>query len=170
MTEAGGAPLGRHSKFEQRNRRTFDALPSPFDATVEVGADVDVTPPSEETVGYRLGVTLPTLGAAVAGEAVSDVLEDGWYDTLYRRLQNVSGVTTTSAVSAPDITREDETVSVAFEWHSSPVSAPGEALSLLTFVEGTWMQGVVPGYDYTAEVEALRSRARQQGQREPTPL
>jgi len=38
-----------------------------------------------------------------------------------------------------------------------------DAGALIDFVEGTYVQGVIPGYEYTAPVSDLLSAARQQG-------
>jgi hypothetical protein len=111
---------------------------------------------------WRVVVEVPTLDAAVAEESVADVVEDGWFETLERRLADVTGVTRTDDVTPPTVERRAETVVVetAFAPGGDPAA---EALALVNFVEGTWFQGVVPGYDYVEEVAAMRESARRRG-------
>jgi hypothetical protein len=49
--------------------------------------------------------------------------------------------------------------------------AADDALALVNYVEGTWFQGVVPGYDYVEKVQSMREQAAQNAQStDGTPL
>jgi hypothetical protein len=116
-------------------------------------------------VGDRvaLEMRLPTLRAAVVGDDVGDAVAEGWFETLVRRLAVVGdGVTATDDVDPFDVRREEEVVVV--ETTLAADAPVADAVALVNFVEGTWFQGVVPGYAYTEEVEAMRQRARSRGE------
>jgi len=121
-----------------------------FEATVTPGDD-----------RWSVVVEVPTIEAAVDG-AVGDAVAAGWFETLERRLDGVTGVTRTDEVAPPTATREDGTVVV--ETSFAPSGDPAsEALAVVNYVEGTWFQGLIPGYDYVEEVAAMRQDARRHG-------
>jgi len=154
MTAAAFAAHGAFTRVEGE-RFAFDE--GDFDATVDAA------------VG-RLRVELPTLTAAVEGDAVGDAVADGWFRTLERRLEHVEGVTRGPDPDPPELVRGVETVTVEFDLDLGAGSVPADdAAALVRFVEGTWFEGIVPGYDYREDVEAMRNRAHEKGG-EPTPL
>lgn len=126
----------------------YEVTDATFDARVVVGDE-----------RWTLTLTLPTISAVVEGE-VGDAVAEGWYETLQRRLEDVGGVTR-GTVDGPAVTRDDGTVRVEFTGGGEDPAA--DARALVTFAEGTWFQGVIPGYDYEQRVERLRRRARQRG-------
>jgi hypothetical protein len=129
----------------------YAATTATFDAYVVVGAEsVTVT------------VEVPTLDAAVVGETVPDVVEDGWFDTFRRRVSDLSGVTTAD-LGEPDVTRHETTVVVETAVPLRPDRVATDALAVINFVEVTWFGGVVPGYDYDERVQAAREAASEAG-------
>ncbi|MFC7082541.1 DUF5813 family protein [Halorussus caseinilyticus] len=66
----------------------------------------------------------------------------------------------------PEIEREgtgedaEVVVTVAFD-REDPERAAEDALAIAEYVEGTWVQGIIPGYDYREPAAGLRERARQ---------
>jgi hypothetical protein len=136
-----------HHEFEGGDSE-YAVTTAQFEATVTVGEP------------HRLRAELPTLDAVVVGESVADVVEEGWFDTFRRRIEDLSGVTTGS-VESPAVSREGRTVVVEVAFDGK---APADdAVALLNSIEGTWFQGVVPGYDYRGDVQAMRERAHQRG-------
>ena len=137
---------------------------TPFDGRVAVDGEE-----------YRVAVTMPTLDAATE-EPVEDVLEDGWFETLSLRLEDAGGATREDiAVPEPTVERVGETVRV--EWlvtHGDPRRAAEAAKALIEYAEGTYVEGIVPGYSYLPPVADLIARARTQGdgegERGPMPL
>lgn len=110
---------------------------------------------------WTVVVEVPTIEAAVVGD-VGDAVAAGWFETFERRLDSVTGVTRTDEVAAPDVGREGDVVVV--ETSFAPADDPAaEALAVVNYVDGTWFQGLIPGYDYVEEVEAMRQRARRHG-------
>jgi hypothetical protein len=110
---------------------------------------------------WTVVVEVPTIGAAVEG-TVGEAVAEGWYETLGRRLAGVTGVTRSDDVAAPAVEREGDVVAVetTFVPGADPAST---ALAIVNYVEGTWFQGLIPGYDYVERVAAVRRDARRRG-------
>ncbi|RBI63340.1 hypothetical protein DMJ13_02010 [halophilic archaeon] len=145
-----------HDAFERRETGEFVATTTPFDATVRT-ADEDS---DGETDGdAAVTVRLPTLDAVVAGETVAEVVEDGWYETLERRLDDVHTVARAEDAVPPEIEREGAEVVLTVSFSTTPT--PEDALAVVEYAEGTWVQGIVPGYDYREPAAGLIDRARQ---------
>ena len=151
-----------HPDFKQADDDRFETPEKPFPGVVTVTEATD----SDETDHYEVEVRTPMLDAVVEGEAVAEVVEDGWFETLELRLEDVHTVTNADSASPPEIEREghgEETevvVTVEFE-REDPEYAAEDALAVVEYVEGTWVQGIIPGYDYGEPAASLRERAQQ---------
>ncbi|WP_058366019.1 DUF5813 family protein [Haloparvum sedimenti] len=124
-----------------------------------------VTPAAAEDgqLRFDVTVTVPTLGAA-ATEGVADVVEDGWFDAFERRVVDVGGVTRKSREFDVDVTRHEETVVVETSLVDiNERRGVDDAAAVIDFVEGTYVQGIVPGYEYEGPAASLLSKARRQG-------
>ncbi|MCT9097845.1 DUF5813 family protein [Haloarchaeobius sp. HME9146] len=111
---------------------------------------------------FAVTVRLPTLDAAVTGETVHEVVEDGWFETLELRLEDTFDVATTSTHDPPQVTRTDDEVVVELSyiaWNAS--EGVEDAKTLVEFVEGTYAQGIVPGYEYRGAAAELMQSAVQ---------
>lgn len=128
--------------------------------TLETATFDAVAIPGAGTVTVR--VELPSLDAAVVGERVADVVEDGWFETLERRLSGVEGVTQAS-VTAPSVERFAESVVVSVEVTPRRGRVVEDVVPVINFIEGTWVGGIVPGYEYVDRVESVRSSAAEMG-------
>ncbi len=128
---------------------------TPFEASAR-GAVVDGDPVVAVTV------MVPTLSAAVEGE-VGDAVEEGWFDTLALRVEDSYDVTR-RAEGEYAVERDGDEVRVTFEFPAAGARSVDDAVALVNYVEGTYVQGVVPGYDYVDPVAGLLSAARQRGQ------
>ncbi|RXK51977.1 DUF5813 family protein [Halorientalis pallida] len=138
--------------------------------------DGDVT--AEETedwaLAYRLVVRTPMLSAAVDGD-VGDAVEAGWFDTFERRLEDAPSVTRADVdLDAVVLTEDEDEAVVAFEFEFGNADhAPDVVKAFAEYVEGTYVEGVVPGYDYEGVVADLLGKAASQGgdgERGGTPL
>lgn len=117
----------------------------------------------EGRIEFTVTVRVPTLSAVTADE-VADVVEDGWADTFERRAVDVGGVTRKQREFDPAIEREGDEITVTYELADiNERRGVDDAGALIDFVEGTYVQGVIPGYEYTEPVSDLLSAARQQG-------
>ena len=106
---------------------------------------------------------MPTLSAVTADE-VADVVEDGWADTFERRAVDVGGVTRAERAFDPEIEVGSDEIAVTYAFEDiNERRGVDDAGALIDFVEGTYVQGVIPGYEYTEPVSGLLSAARQQG-------
>ena len=157
----------RHDAFE-RDGDEFRVTTTTFDGRV-TAAETDGRAPS-----HSLTVRALTLSAATE-EEVGDAVEAGWFDTYERRLEDAPmAVRFDVDLEALGVTEEDgEAVAVfEFRWHNAD-QAPDIAKAMAEYVEGTYMEGVVPGYRYRPPVSGMLSRARQsdaEGDRGPMPL
>lgn len=148
MTEDATRAFEHHEAFE-RTGNGFAATTTPFEATVRAEGD-----------DYLVAVRLPTLDAVVVGETVAPVVEDGWFETLERRLADADGVTQAADLDAPALERRGDVVLVEVGFSARASIAAAEAKAVVDYVEGTYMQGVIPGYEYDDPVAAVRERAR----------
>lgn len=153
----------RHDAFAPADGSTFAVTTTPFEAVVAVKAG--------ETVTAAVTVWAPTLSAAVAdGEAVADVVEEGWLETFERRMEDADQPLSPGREVDPDVrTANGEVVVEASVEAGSPGAAAEDARALVEYVEGTYMEGVVPGYEYDDPVAGLLERARQAGQTDSKP-
>ncbi|ELY44696.1 DUF5813 family protein [Natronorubrum sulfidifaciens] len=131
-----------------------------FDATV-TAADAE----GKRDGRFLVTVSLPTLDAAVAGETVASVVEDGWFDTLERRLADVFTVAQTSTHEDPTIDRNTDAITVTLEYVAwDATEGVADAKALIEYVEGTFAQGIIPGYEYRGAAATLLESAQNRGQ------
>ena len=145
-----------HGSFE-RDGDAWISTTTAFDGRVRA------EPAEEGRIGFAVVVRVPTLSAVTADE-VADVVEDGWVDTFERRAVDVGGVTRKDREFDPAVEHGSDEIAVTYEFADiNERRGVDDAGALIDFVEGTYVQGVIPGYEYTAPVSDLLSAARQQG-------
>jgi hypothetical protein len=146
-----------HDAFE-RDGEGFVVTTSTF------GGRVTASETDDWALAYTLTVRVPTLSAA-AEEAVGPAVEEGWFDTFALRLEDAPGAVRQD-ISLEDLTVErvaDEAVATfAFEWDNAD-HVPRMAKAMAEYVEGTYVEGIVPGYEYGPPVTGLLSSARSSG-------
>jgi hypothetical protein len=146
-----------HSGFEARAADDYVSTATAFDARVRV------EPADDGRVAFDLEVRVPTLSAVVEGD-VAAVVEEGWTETFERRVTDASGVTRADHEADPQVKAVgDELVVTAGFTDLNERRGVDDAAALVTFVEGTYVQGVIPGYDYTEPVSSIMSKARDAG-------
>ncbi|MFB6353420.1 MAG: DUF5813 family protein [Halobacteriales archaeon] len=150
---AADRALAAHDGFERRDG-SFVATATPFDATVSL-EDAD------QGVRYVLELSLPTLDAVVAGETVADVVEAGWFETFERRLEDLDGALRSEpAPPTVELDERGQTVAVEASFVADrPDLGAEDAAALVGYVEGTYVEGVIPGYTYREPVSGLLERA-----------
>ena len=111
---------------------------------------------------YTVTVYVPSLDAATAGE-VGDAVEGSWLDTLERRLADAPQSTRSNveihAFEVEDLGGELQ-ITYSFEW-GSPERATEIGKTFVEYVEGTYVEGIIPGYEYEPPVSDLLSSASQ---------
>lgn len=153
-TDSADAAFEDHDAFES-TPEGYELTTTPFEAVVRTSA-------ASAGPTYRVIVTAPTLDAVVEGERVADVVEDGWFETLERRLEAPHQAGRGLEEIDPEVIRADDEIRVTMTFTSSrPERATENVKALIEFVEGTWVQGIVPGYDYGEPAASLRERATQ---------
>lgn len=156
----------RHPRFERvagQAGESWTPTTNDWDATVTVQDDA-----------VAISVEVPMLDEVVEEETVAPVVEDGWFETLERRLEDVDGVTYAD-VTDIDVSRGGRQVTVAATLEPRPGKVADDTLAIVNYVEGTWFEGVIPGYPYVEKVQAMREQAAQNatgagGERSGTPL
>ena len=157
----------RHEAFV-RDGDGYAVTTTRFDGVVRI-AETD-----EWALRYTLTVRVPMLSTAVEGP-VGDAVEAGWFETLERRLEDATMATRADVELGTYAVEEDDgdaVVEFGFAYGNAD-RAPEVVKSMAEFVEGTYVEGVVPGYDYRGPVAALLSQATQgdeDGGSSPTPL
>lgn len=128
-----------------------------FEATVRASADGD----GDDRAEFAVTVEVPTLSAATE-EEVGDAVAEGWYETFELRMGDAYDVTRV-ADGSHRVEREGRDVRVGFEFTAPVRSGVDDAAALIDYVEGTYVQGTVPGYTYLPPVEGLLAAARRRG-------
>jgi len=163
----------RHDAFE-RDGDGFALETTAFDVTA-TATDAG----SDESAGtFTVRTAVPALSATVAdADDVAPVVEDGWLETFERRLEDAFDVTKAAEDGTTRAVREGDRVHVDLEYEAASAHAGvSDAKALAEYVEGTFVQGLVPGYDYVGVAAELRSAASQNagadgdGDRSGTPL
>jgi hypothetical protein len=154
---ANTAAFDEAAAFET-SPKGYVATTTTFDAYVAVGADT-----------LSVTVEVPTLDAAVAGESVPAVVEDGWFETFERRIDEMGDITT-GEVTAREVVRHSDTVVIDVTLAARTGHETEDALAVINFVEGTWVGGIIPGYEYEERIQAIREAASQAGGSDDTSL
>lgn len=150
--------LERHAAFD-RDGEAFRAATAAADARVRVEE-------AAPGVTYRLVVRVPTIDAVVAGETVADVVQAGWFETFERRLEDVGGATRGDP-EPPTAVLDDAAGEVVVETAIAPDRPEGGAddvKAIVDYVEGTFVEGLIPGYTYREPAAGLLERARSSAQ------
>lgn len=146
-----------HGSFEPAGDAAWTAETTPFDGEVRAEPAVD------GRIRFAVTVRVPTLSAVTTDE-VADVVEEGWAETFELRVVDVGGVTRGEHEFDPTVAIGDREIVVSFELTDiNERRGVDDAGALINFVEGTYVQGVIPGYEYTEPVTDILSAARQQG-------
>ncbi|SDY50764.1 DUF5813 family protein [Halobellus clavatus] len=161
MTESDAAERARraaemHDSFESRSEGRYAVTTTVFDADVTVdGADGAAV--------FDVTVQVPMLDAVTA-DHVAPVVEDGWFDTFSLRVDDVDGVLRGTDDVAVAVERDGDEATVEVELVDiDPGRAADNAVAIVEYVEGTYVEGVIPGYDYTEPVTHLIQRAADAG-------
>ena len=149
----------RHDAFEAIDEATFDVTTTPF------AVEATAAPAKQDgrDAQFVVTVSVPTIDAATE-EDVGDAVADGWLDTLERRLEDAYDAPDVDPVAKPAIESDGETVEATFQFREwTARNGADDAKAVVDYVEGTYVQGVIPGYTYTDPVRSLLARARAHG-------
>jgi hypothetical protein len=144
----------------------YEVTSTVFDSTVTAAA-------AESGHQWTVEVTVPSLSAATS-DHVGEAVAEGWFETFERRLADAPTATRAQLeLDELEVERRglDVVVTFTLSW-SGHGRAVDIAKTLIEYVEGTYVEGVVPGYTYVAPVADLLSQADTGGdaERGGTPL
>jgi len=143
-----------HTAFEQADDATFESTATTFDGVVEA-TDVD------GHIRFDIEVSVPLLNSATEDE-VAAVVEDGWYETFELRVKDIGGVFRTERDLEPTVRRQSDTILVEASFEDiNERRGVDDAAAVIDYVEGTFVQGIIPGYEYTDPVSGIIDRARE---------
>lgn len=152
------AELSDHGAFEPIDDG-FGVTTTPFDAAVAIDG-------GDGGVEVRVRVEVPAIDAAVDGEEVAPVVREGWFDTFERRLEDLDGALYATAED-PLVSLRSRSVVVEAGFRTTvPAHGVSDAKALVDYVEGTYMEGIIPGYDYGPPVADLLDRAAERSSAE----
>jgi hypothetical protein len=108
---------------------------------------------------FELRALVPPLGM-VTEESLASVVEDEWFRTFELRLDDIAGATRGHtalevrtergpAMIAVDITLADRNLDRALD----------DLTAVAEYIEGTYAEGIIPGYSYTDVARTLLERA-----------
>jgi hypothetical protein len=161
MTETSGRvarAFRDHDGFDRVDDSRFESTTTTFDAVV-TAAEAD------GRIDYEVRVRVPSLSAAVDGD-VAAVVEEGWLETFELRVADVDGVVRSDHDFDPTVDLTADEVEVTFTFtDSNERRGVDDAAAMINYVEGTYVQGIIPGYDYVDPVAGLLERTRQTGER-----
>lgn len=156
-----------HDAFE-RDGEWFEVMTTKFEGRVTA------TETDEWALVYTVEVRAPMLSAATSGP-VGSAVEDGWFETYELRLEDATMAVREDLEFDEQRVVEEAGDAVAvfeFEWGNAD-RVPDMVKAITEYTEGTYMEGIVPGYDYQPPVSELLSRARRSdstGESGPMPL
>jgi hypothetical protein len=166
VPERAARAFERHEAFEPRDGG-YAVTTTRFETTV-TAAETD-----DWALRYEVTVRLPMLSSVVKGE-VGTAVEEGWFDTLERRLADATMATRREVdLRAYELVEADGDAVVAYVFEEGNADrAPDVAKAIGEYAEGTYVEGVVPGYEYGDPVASMLAEARQgeDGDRGPMPL
>jgi len=143
-----------HTSFEQVDDASFESTTTTFNGIVEAD-HVD------GHIRFAVEIRVPLLNAVTEDE-VAEVVEDGWYETFELRVGDIGGVFRTERDLEPSVTRDGETITVEASFEDiNERRGVDDAGAVIDYVEGTFVQGIIPGYEYTEPVSSIINRARE---------
>ena len=143
-----------HGSFEAAEEGVFESTTIPFEGVVRVRG---IDPTTVEVT-----VRAPMLSEAVVdNEEVAPVVETDWFETFDRRMEDAHMPMARERELDPTV--EDEAGELVVEatlTDPDPSRLADDARALVEYVEGTYVEGVVPGYEYDDPVDGLLNQAR----------
>jgi hypothetical protein len=139
----------------ERHDSGFVVTTTAFEGFVTVAEESD-------TATYTVEVTVPTLDSATKGDMGPTVQTD-WFETFERRLADAPGATRKTVDLDELQVREDGDEVVVRYVFTRVGSSADIAKTFAEYVEGTYVEGVIPGYEYTGQVAQLLGEASQGG-------
>ena len=146
---------GTNGSLEPQDDGSYVVTTTAFDGAVDVDADGG-------TVVLGVTATVPMLDAATE-ESVAPVVEEGWFETFGLRVEDVDGAIRGDDADVTVREVGDEGVIEAELRDLDAARAVADAVAIVEYVEGTYVEGIIPGYEYTGPVAQLIQQAADTG-------
>lgn len=174
LPDAAAAAFESHDAFApvaeaDVGDRAADAFDRPAYAVATTGFDAVVTAATLEGYAdrYEVAVFVPSLDATTVDD-VAPAIQSGWFETMERRLADAPKSTRASvaletfrladADAAGDVLR----VTYVFDFGDADRAA-AVAKTFVEYVEGTYVESTIPGYEYEGVVGDLLASATSTG-------
>ncbi|TQQ80518.1 DUF5813 family protein [Halonotius roseus] len=147
-----------HRAFDSESdaETTFVSTTTAFDGVVDAES-------TDDGVSFTVTVIVPML-STVTDDDLAPIVEDGWYETFERRVTDVGAIFRIERELTPAVSHDgSEAVVTATLTDRNVERGVDDAAALIDFVEGTYVQGIIPGYTYTDPVAGLLEQARAAG-------
>ncbi|WP_436923738.1 DUF5813 family protein [Halosimplex amylolyticum] len=142
--------------------------------TTDFDTTVTASERDDYATDFEVTVVVPTLDSAVTDGDVGDAVQSGWLDAMERRLEDAPMATRASVeLDTFEVRTEAGTVVVTYEFSYGDAGRAADIVkTFIEYVEGTYVESVVPGYEYGEPVASLLGAAAtgSDGERGGTPL
>ena len=142
---------GTNESLELRDDGGYTVTTTTFDGSVEVGAEGG-------TIVLSVTASVPMLDAATE-DAVASVVEEGWFDTIELRIEDVDGALRGGDAEVSVRQAGDEAIVEVELRDLDATRAVADAVAVAEYVEGTYVEGIIPGYEYADPVAQLIQQA-----------
>lgn len=143
-----------HRAFEPAGELRFRSTTTAFDGVVDATE-------TDDGASFAVTVTVPML-STVTDDDLAPIVEDGWYETFERRVTDLGAIFRVERELTPQVTHDESEATVTATLTDQNIDrGVDDAAALIHFVEGTYVQGVIPGYTYTDPVAGLLEQARE---------
>jgi len=145
---------------------TIDGVEARPDGTATVTATpletaIRRTPTDDPT--WTVEMRVPTI-ETVTVDSVGAAVQSDWFETFRRRAREAASATRRSVDPEVSIDRTDGVIVVTYAFEERVTDRALEvARDIALFVEGTYVQGAIPGYEYEPPLSELLSEAKSQG-------
>lgn len=121
---------------------------------------ISVEPASVDDVpAFELRVLVPPL-QMVTEESIAAVVDDEWFRTFRLRLDDVAGVTRGHTDLTVHTERGPAMIAVGLTVVDQNLDrALDDIVAIAEYIEGTYAEGIIPGYSYTDVAATLLDRA-----------
>lgn len=142
---------GANESFEPCEDGSYVVTTTAFEGRIGVDADGGAAV-------FTVTVGVPMLDA-VTEDAVAPVVEEGWFETFALRIDDVDGAIRGDDATASVQQVDDEAVVEVELRDLDATRAAADAVAVVEYVEGTYVEGIIPGYEYTEPVTLLVQQA-----------
>lgn len=142
---------GTNESLEPRDDGGYTVTTTAFDGSVEVDAEGG-------TIVFSVTASVPMLDAATE-DAVASVVEEGWFETFELRVEDVDGALRGGDAEVSVRQAGDEAIVEVELRDLDATRAAADAVAVVEYVEGTYVEGIIPGYEYADPVAQLIQQA-----------